>query len=107
MSEREGTPSGSGASIEAVTPLDAAAGHALQARGAVASAAQPHRAGRLAQLGLLHFCNDGYSNFLGQLQPVLAERFQLTLAAAGGLASVNAVVSSLSQPFFGTLADRL
>jgi MFS transporter, FSR family, fosmidomycin resistance protein len=72
-----------------------------------AASPQPERRGRLAMLCGLHFANDTYSNFLGQLMPLLVARFGLSLTAAGGLASTNAVVSSLSQPFFGSLADRL
>ena len=74
-------------------------------------AAEPGPAGSrrqsLGRLSLLHFSNDAFSNFLGQLQPLLVERFHLTLAAAGGLAATNAVAASLSQPLFGTFADRL
>ena len=68
---------------------------------------ETERKGRLAMLCGLHFANDTYSNFLGQLMPLLVARFHLSLAAAGGLASTNAVVASLSQPFFGSFADRL
>ena len=66
-----------------------------------------HHGTQLGLLSLLHLSNDAYSNFLGQLQPLLVERFHLTLAAAGGLASVSSVAASLTQPFFGKLADRL
>ncbi|HVP40066.1 MAG TPA: MFS transporter [Candidatus Saccharimonadales bacterium] len=72
-----------------------------------APAGEVERKGRLWMLSGLHFANDAYSNFLGQLMPLLVQRFHLTLAAAGGLASTNAVVASLSQPLFGTVADRL
>ncbi len=76
--------------------------------GLVSAQPVPHNSrARLTQLFLVHFSNDAYANFLGQLQPLLVARFGLSLAAAGGLASASTVVSSLSQPFFGGLADRL
>ncbi|MBI5836120.1 MAG: MFS transporter [Candidatus Eisenbacteria bacterium] len=74
---------------------------------ASAAQAEQERKGRLGMLCALHFANDAYSNFLGQLMPLLVVRFHLTLAAAGGLATTSAIMASLSQPFFGTLADRL
>ena len=96
-----GTPGRAPAGL-GVAPIDSESPPPPAVTGSSASRRQS-----LGLLSLLHFSNDAYSNFLGQLQPLLVERFHLTLAAAGGLATTNAVAASLSQPLFGSLADRL
>ncbi len=62
---------------------------------------------KAALLALAHFINDLYPAFLPPLLPLLVEKFQLTFTRAGILATVLSFSSSLTQPLFGYLADRL
>jgi FSR family fosmidomycin resistance protein-like MFS transporter len=62
---------------------------------------------KAALLALGHFINDLYPAFLPPLLPLLVEKFQLTFTRAGILATVLSFSSSLTQPLFGYLADRL
>ena len=62
---------------------------------------------QLLLLSGAHLINDAYAGFLAPLLPLLVDKFHLTLAAAGFLSSVLAISSSLTQPLFGYLADRL
>ena len=55
---------------------------------------------------LAHFSVDLYSNALGVLQPLLIERFALTLTQAGLLGGLLSFSSSVMQPFYGYLSDR-
>ncbi|MEK7408868.1 MAG: MFS transporter [Acidobacteriota bacterium] len=67
------------------------------------------RAGLLA-LGLLslgHFFVDLYSSALGALQPLLLDQFGLTLTQAGILGGLLVFSSSVMQPVYGFLSDRL
>jgi FSR family fosmidomycin resistance protein-like MFS transporter len=64
----------------------------------------------LSQAGLFalgHFINDLYPAFLPPLLPLLVEKFQLTFTRAGILATVLSFSSSMTQPLFGYLADKL
>ncbi len=54
----------------------------------------------------VHFIVDGYGNMLPPLLPVLLERLDLTLAAAGTLTMLFQLAASVSQVGFGHLADR-
>ncbi|UCE17836.1 MAG: MFS transporter [Gemmatimonadota bacterium] len=63
--------------------------------------------GQIALLTTAHLINDTYAGFLAPLLPVVVEKFGLTMAATGFLSSVLAVSSSLAQPLYGYLADRL
>ena len=54
-----------------------------------------------------HFCIDLYSSALGALQPLLAARHSLSLLQAGILGGVLSFSSSVMQPFYGYLSDRL
>ncbi len=61
----------------------------------------------LALLSTGHFFVDLYSSALGALQPLLLDRFGLSLAEAGILGGVLVFSSSVMQPFYGFLSDRL
>jgi FSR family fosmidomycin resistance protein-like MFS transporter len=63
--------------------------------------------GQTAYLSLGHFVNDLYPAFLPPLLPLLVEKFQLTFTRASLLATVLSFSSSLTQPIFGYLSDRL
>jgi MFS transporter, FSR family, fosmidomycin resistance protein len=70
------------------------------------------RAARFSLLGLVllsagHFSVDLYSGALGALQPLLVDRYGLTLADAGLLGGVLVSSSSVMQPVYGYLSDRL
>jgi FSR family fosmidomycin resistance protein-like MFS transporter len=53
-----------------------------------------------------HFNVDMYSGLLPVLFPLLTDRFELDLKTVGMVALAYSGASSLSQPFFGWLADR-
>jgi FSR family fosmidomycin resistance protein-like MFS transporter len=54
-----------------------------------------------------HFINDLYPAFLPPLLPLLVEKFHLTFTRASVLATVLSFSSSMTQPLFGVLADKL
>ena len=54
-----------------------------------------------------HFCVDLYSSMFAAFLPFLQEKMGLTLSEAGMLAGVLVFSSSLSQPIYGLLSDRL
>ena len=58
-------------------------------------------------LSLGHFSVDLYSGALGALQPVFVEKLGLSLAQAGIVGGVFVVSSSLTQPAYGILSDRI
>jgi FSR family fosmidomycin resistance protein-like MFS transporter len=62
--------------------------------------------GQLTLLGAAHLCVDSYASLLTPLLPLLVDRLQLSLAAAGLLASVVSA-ANLTQPLMGLLGDRL
>ena len=62
---------------------------------------------RLILLSLGHFFIDLYSTALGALQPLLVARYGLTLFRAGTLGGLLSFSSSVMQPFYGYLSDRL
>ncbi|MBI2686401.1 MAG: MFS transporter [Acidobacteria bacterium] len=61
----------------------------------------------LALLSFAHFFIDLYSSGLSSFQPMLVERFGLSLAQAGVLAGMLIFSSSLMQPVYGILSDKL
>jgi FSR family fosmidomycin resistance protein-like MFS transporter len=61
----------------------------------------------LALLSTGHFFIDLYSGALSALQPRLVEKHGLTLAQAGQLGGVLILSSSVLQPLYGYLSDRL
>jgi FSR family fosmidomycin resistance protein-like MFS transporter len=58
------------------------------------------------RMGATHFVSDAYSNIYAPLLPALIPRLGLSLTAAGTLAMVFQVASSVSQLGFGHVADR-
>jgi FSR family fosmidomycin resistance protein-like MFS transporter len=61
----------------------------------------------LALFCLGHFFVDLYSGALGVLQPLLLDRFRLTYTEAGILAGALVFSSSVMQPVYGYLSDRV
>ena len=57
-------------------------------------------------LSLGHFITDAYSGFLNPIMPFIAAKIGITMAVATVLISISNLTSSLSQPFFGFVADR-
>ena len=64
-------------------------------------------ASRLLLLSLAHFTIDAYASFLSPLLPLIVTKLHLTLTQVGTLVALSSLSSSLSQPLFGWLADRL
>ena len=62
---------------------------------------------RLALLSLAHFSIDGYSSFLTPLLPLLVQKLALNLTLVGTLLALASLSSSLSQPLFGWISDRI
>jgi FSR family fosmidomycin resistance protein-like MFS transporter len=60
----------------------------------------------LALLSFAHFFIDLYSSGLSSFQPMLVDRFGLSLAQAGLLAGILIFSSSLLQPVYGILSDK-
>lgn len=60
----------------------------------------------LMTLAAGHFTVDMYSGLLPVLYPVLTDRFDLDLTTVGVVALAYSGAASISQPFFGWLADR-
>lgn len=60
----------------------------------------------LATLMLGHFTVDMYVGLLPVLYPLLMDRFTLDLKTVGFISLAYSGVASLSQPFFGWIADR-
>jgi MFS transporter, FSR family, fosmidomycin resistance protein len=61
----------------------------------------------VALLSAGHFINDAYPGYLAPLLPLLMQKIGFSLTLAGTLVSIQAVASSLMQPLFGMLSDRL
>jgi FSR family fosmidomycin resistance protein-like MFS transporter len=61
----------------------------------------------LALFCLGHFFVDLYSGALGTMQPVLLDRFRLSYTEAGILGGALVFSSSVMQPVYGYLSDRL
>lgn len=62
---------------------------------------------RLALLALAHFSVDAYSSFVTPLLPLLVAKLGLSLTEVGTLVALFSIASSLSQPLFGLISDRL
>lgn len=61
----------------------------------------------LAAVTAAHFINDFYVAFLAPLLPLVVSRFDLSLTLAGLLATILNTSAAISQPLFGTFADRM
>jgi FSR family fosmidomycin resistance protein-like MFS transporter len=57
-------------------------------------------------LFLIHFIGDFFQSFIRPLLPVLANKFELSLAQVGMITGVATFMAFLIQPIFGYLADR-
>lgn len=57
-------------------------------------------------LSISHFIIDAYSGFLNPIMPFIAAKIGITMAIATVLISISNLTSSLSQPFFGYIADK-
>jgi FSR family fosmidomycin resistance protein-like MFS transporter len=57
-------------------------------------------------LSLGHFITDAYSGFLNPIMPFIAAKIGISMAIATVLISISNLTSSLSQPFFGYIADK-
>ncbi len=62
---------------------------------------------RLLLLAVGHFTVDAYSSFFIPLLPLLKASLHLSNTLVGALVALSSVSSSLSQPLFGLLSDRL
>ena len=58
------------------------------------------------RLAAVHLVIDGYGNIFAPLLPLLLERLELTLAAAGTMTMLFQLSASVSQVGFGHLSDR-
>jgi FSR family fosmidomycin resistance protein-like MFS transporter len=62
---------------------------------------------RLALVTASHFAIDSYSSFLSPLLPLLVVKLGMSLTMVGTLVAMSSITSSLMQPVFGVLSDRL
>jgi len=62
------------------------------------------------RLGLLtfgHFTVDAYSSFFSPLLPLLVTKLDLSLTRVGTLVAFMSLASSMAQPLFGLISDRM
>jgi FSR family fosmidomycin resistance protein-like MFS transporter len=57
-------------------------------------------------LFLIHFIGDFFQSFIRPLLPVMATKFDLSLAQVGLITGITTFMAFLIQPIFGYLADR-
>ena len=57
-------------------------------------------------LFLVHFIGDFFQSFIRPLLPVMANKFELSLAQVGLITGIATFMAFLIQPLFGYLADR-
>ena len=62
---------------------------------------------RLLLVSAAHLTIDAYSSFVTPLIPLLIVKLHLSLTQVGTLVALSSLASSLSQPLFGWLSDRL
>jgi FSR family fosmidomycin resistance protein-like MFS transporter len=77
---------------------------------ATAKPVEPHgvfRRGLVSLIAAGHFVNDSYTGFLSPLLPLLMARLEFPLSRAGMLATVLSASTSLTQPIFGLINDRI
>ena len=60
-----------------------------------------------AVLSAAHFILDAYSGFLNPIMPFIAAKIGITMTFAAILISISNITSSLSQPLFGYIADKI
>ncbi len=61
---------------------------------------------KVALLSFGHFATDLNSGALPAVLPYLRDSLSLTYQATGGIMFANSILSAVTQPFFGLLADR-
>ncbi len=61
----------------------------------------------MALLCMGHFANDSYVGFLAPLLPLLMTKIGFGLTLAGLLTSIQALFTSILQPLFGLIADKI
>ena len=54
-----------------------------------------------------HFMIDSYAGFLAPILPFIASKIGISLTLAGSIISISHLLSSMTQPFFGFLADKI
>lgn len=54
-----------------------------------------------------HFMIDSYGGFLAPILPFIASKIGISLTLAGSVISISHLLSSMTQPFFGFLADKI
>lgn len=62
---------------------------------------------RLALLSFGHFTIDAYSSFFSPLLPLLVVKLDLNLTLVGSLVALSSLASSMAQPLFGLISDRM
>jgi FSR family fosmidomycin resistance protein-like MFS transporter len=62
---------------------------------------------RLALLSFGHFTIDAYSSFFSPLLPLLVDKLDLSLTRVGTLVAFMSLASSMAQPLFGLVSDRM
>ncbi|MBN1479704.1 MFS transporter [candidate division KSB1 bacterium] len=65
------------------------------------------QASRVVGLSMGHFVNDMYVGFLAPLLPLIIAKIDITLTMAAGLTSILSTFTSLAQPAFGHIADKI
>ncbi len=95
---------GSGAMTAAAAESEAISGSALPEQAAPRFSILKNKA--LMTLALGHFTVDMYSGMIPVLYPLFTDKFDLSLSRVGFISLAYSGASSLSQPFFGHLADR-
>src|SRR5262245_45758814 len=62
---------------------------------------------RLALLSFGHFTTDAYSSFFSPLLPLLVVKLHLSLTLVGTLVVFMSMATSMTQPLFGLVSDRM
>ena len=61
----------------------------------------------IRSLSLGHFTVDAYSSFITPILPFIASKIGINLAMAASVISISHILSSMSQPFYGFIADKM
>ncbi len=63
--------------------------------------------GRVLGLSMGHFINDMYVGFLAPLLPLIIDKLGISITLAAGLMSILSIFTSLAQPAFAFIADKI
>ncbi len=63
--------------------------------------------GRVLGLSMGHFINDMYVGFLAPLLPLIIDKLGISITLAAGLMSILSIFTSLAQPVFAFIADKI